>query len=184
MKMQKPIKKTIAFVLSICLLVSVLLTGAPVSNAVTGPSSTYGNTVPSTTQPTSNNAAKYRVRLCIHEDDGFDKSIHDNADYVAGVSYGINNSKRNENGTSTADDNGNYWCEYAKITYKDMNGTGTEGAVWFNLGDKDTFGRADIISSGGQNYGYFPSDDGVVIRCIHAITKKATVPAAIPCICK
>ena len=34
MKMQKPIKKTIAFVLSICLLVSVLLTGAPVSNAV------------------------------------------------------------------------------------------------------------------------------------------------------
>ena len=163
MKMQKPMKKTMAFVLSICLLLSALVIGAPVSHAVTGPSSTYGNTVPSTTQPASNNAAKYRVRLCIHEDDGFDKSIHDNVNYVAGVSYGVNNSKRNVNGTSTADDNGNFWCEYAKITYKDMNGTGTEGAVWFNLGDKDEHGRSDVISAGGQDYGYFPSDDGIVI---------------------
>ena len=85
MKMQKPIKNTIAFVLSICLLLSVLVIGAPVSNAVTGPSSTYGNTVPSTTQPVSNNAAKYRVRLCIHEDDGIEKTILPTSDYVAGV---------------------------------------------------------------------------------------------------
>ncbi len=163
MKRMKFFKKTISFALSLSMLFSLMVWSVPAANAVTGPASSYGNTVPSNNQPTANNQAKYRVRLCIHEDDGFDKSIHDNATYVAGVSYGLNNSRRNLNGTSTADDAGNYWCEYAKIVYKDFNGTGTEGAVWFNLGDKDEHGRSDIISSGGQDYGYFPSDDGVLI---------------------
>lgn len=163
MKYLRISKKSISFLLVLSLLFSVCVWSIPVAHAVTGPSSDFGNTVSSTSQPASNNQAKYRVRLLIHEDDGFDKSIHDNASYVPGITYGVNNSKRNLNGTSTEDDNGAYWCEYARINYKDFNGTGTAGAVWFNLGDKDAGNRGDIISSGGQDYGYFPSDDGVPI---------------------
>ena len=157
-------KRALSIMLCAVMLVSCWVFTAPSANAaVTGPSSTYGDTTPGTSAPSASLYGRYRVRLCIHEDNSFDKSIHDNATYTAGITYGLNNSQRNLTGTSTSDDNGNYWCEYAKISYKSTNGTGTEGAVWFNMGDKDDHGRGDIVSGWGQDYGYFPADDGVLI---------------------
>ena len=107
--------------------------------------------------------------------------------YEPGYSFGYNNNQRNISGMSTADDLGTnevsrdsaltqhkFWCEWAQIRYKINNGTGTGvtnssgidtglGSVWFNIGDQDSACRKDIISSGEYNYGYFPSDDGVLI---------------------
>ena len=138
---------------------------------------------------TSNRTGKYRVRLLVKEITQFDEAIHDRPGsmfnskdfpYEPGFAFGPNDSdsQRNLNGTSTSQDLGTnevsrdssltqhkYWCEYAKISYKTMNGSsaGADGAVWFNLGDQDDAGRQDGISGGGWNWGYFPSDDGVVI---------------------
>ena len=107
--------------------------------------------------------------------------------YEPGYSFGYSNNQRNINGMSTGEDLGTneverdssltqhkFWCEWAQIRYKINNGTGTGvlnsngvdsglGSVWFNIGDQDAGGRKDIISSGEYNYGYFPSDDGVLI---------------------
>ena len=107
--------------------------------------------------------------------------------YEPGFSFGYNNNQRNISGMSTADDLGTnevtrdssltqhkFWCEWAQIRYKINNGTGTGvnnssgidtglGSVWFNIGDQDAAGRKDIVSAGEYNYGYFPSDDGVLI---------------------
>ena len=136
----------------------------------------------------SSRTGQYRVRLLIKEVATMDKTVHDRPGgvlwfgakdypYEPGLAFGTN-SQRNLTGTSISDDkgtgevsrdssltSGKYWCEYAKITYKTLNGSssGGDGIVWFNVGDQDGDGRQDGVSSGTADYGYYPSQDGVVI---------------------
>lgn len=144
--MKKHFRKIASLILCTAILLSSAVFAFPTASAAT----------------VSVDTAQYRVRILMIEGNSFDNSIHNDVSYVPGICYG-EDSKRNLNGTSKSDDNGNYWCEYAKITYKKFNGTGEEGTVWFNVGDEDDYGRTNVISSWTDNHGYFPGSDGVVI---------------------
>ena len=174
MKNKSLFKRALSAVLCAVMLVSCWVFTAPSANAaVAGPSSTYGDTTPGTSAPSGDRAGKYMVRILIIEGDKLDNTPHDNnKNYTSGLCYGSNDtdSKRNltsKPGSNTTNGdkgtNKEYWCEYAKISYKSTNGTGSDGAAWFNLGDYNEDGYDNIISGGGYNYGYFPSNKGILI---------------------
>ena len=174
MKNKSLFKRALSAVLCAVMLVSCWVFTAPSANAaVAGPSSTYGDTTPGTSAPSGGRAGKYMVRILIIEGDKLDKTPHDNnKNYTSGLCYGSNDTDSKRNLTSkpgfntTNGDKGTnkeYWCEYAKISYKSTNGTGSDGAAWFNLGDYNEDGYDNIISGGGYNYGYFPSNKGILI---------------------
>lgn len=177
MKAKTMTKRALSLVLCVVMLVSCWVFTAPTANAATSATINNQSITTGTSQPTlTNGKGQYRVRILIVEDgehnkflDGsnMDGTIHDNTTYKAGIKY-VNSTTQSDSvagrSINGSTDTGDYWCEWAQITYKNSNGTGTEGAVWFNLGDYDAGGRKDVISSGNQLCGYFPADNGLLIN--------------------
>ncbi|MBQ3432130.1 MAG: hypothetical protein IJG23_05040 [Clostridia bacterium] len=177
MKAKTMTKRALALVLCVVMLVSCWVFTAPTANAATSATINNKTITTGTSQPTSTSGVgQYKVRILICEDDqhnkfgdgsNMDATIHDNKTYVKGIKYTDSTAQtyavsgRDIDGKTDYGDN---WCEWAQITYKNSNGTGSEGAVWFNLGDYNADGQKDVISSGGNWGGYFPTKDGILVN--------------------